>query len=161
MPGPVFEPSKWNDNKYIRKSHNCYAYALDRIDMKMAKKCEKILKSGKTWKCPRLQPGNEPNNKSIKSCKIMENRMMKNGNNIYKIKDNKIPKGFYKIALTCKDDKTDYHFYRQDQNGLWSHKNSWRKATNKDAKGRLIKDPKKCDRGKFTIFCDYYMVKKT
>jgi len=65
------------------------------------------------------------------------------------------------LVLTCKDDKTDYHFYRQDQNGLWSHKNSWRKATNKDAKGRLIKDPKKCDRGKFTIFCGYYMVKKT
>ena len=44
MSGPVFEPSKWNDNKYIRKSHNCYAYALDRIDMKMAKKCKKFLK---------------------------------------------------------------------------------------------------------------------
>lgn len=42
MSGPVFEPSKWNNNKYIRKSHNYYAYALDRIDMKMAKKCEKI-----------------------------------------------------------------------------------------------------------------------
>ena len=32
-----------NDNKYIRKSHNCYAYALDRIDMKMAKKCVMIM----------------------------------------------------------------------------------------------------------------------
>ena len=74
----------------------------------------------------------------------------------------KCPKGFYKAfyALSL-DGDTDYHFYRQDQNGLWSHKNSWRKATNKDAKGRLIKDPKKCDRGKFTIFCDYYMVKIT
>jgi hypothetical protein len=157
---PDYEPWKWNNNKYIRKSHNCYAYALDKIDMKMVEKCKKILQEGKTWKCPRIQPGNQPNNKSIKPCKIMKKRVLMN-KNIKELKKYIVcPKGYYLIALTSKYDKTDYHFYRQDSNGLWSHKNSWRKATNKDAKGRLIRDPKKCDRRNFTIFCGYFIVKK-
>lgn len=155
---PIYEPEKWNNNKYIRKSHNCYAYALDKIDLRMAKKCKNILKSGKTWKCPRIQPAGYPDNKSIKTCKTMEKRLMSDS---IKKAGLVVPKGYYKIALTCKYDKTDYHFYRQDDNGLWSHKNSWRKATNKDARGRLIKDPRTCDRGAFTIFCGYYIVKIT
>jgi hypothetical protein len=124
----------------------------------MAKKCKNILKSGKTWKCPRIQPAGYPDNKSIKTCKTMEKRLMSDS---IKKAGLVVPKGYYKIALTCKYDKTDYHFYRQDDNGLWSHKNSWRKATNKDARGRLIKDPRTCDRGAFTIFCGYYIVKIT
>ena len=39
---PVYEPNKWNSNKYIKKSHNCYAYALNLIDKKRATKCKKM-----------------------------------------------------------------------------------------------------------------------
>jgi len=38
---PKFEPQKWNKNKYIKHSHNCYTYALNTIIKKNAKTCKK------------------------------------------------------------------------------------------------------------------------
>ena len=26
---PDYEPEKWNENPYVKNSHNCYAYFLD------------------------------------------------------------------------------------------------------------------------------------
>jgi hypothetical protein len=72
--------------------------------------------------------------------------------------ENKCPNGFYKIALVFKDDKINYHFYREDKNKLWSHKDGWEKATNKDNDNKLIEDPKYCNRGDYTIFNNYYIV---
>ncbi len=76
------------------------------------------------------------------------------------------PRGYYKGALVV-NSGTDYHFYRQNRNSRWSHKDGWGYATNKDAKGRLIKDPMWADRdyrkgkkkGKnYDRFCGYYCV---
>jgi hypothetical protein len=50
------------------------------------------------------------------------------------------PKGMRKIA-TVVDPKEDYHFYRQDQSGKWSHKPGGQPVTDKDASGRPIFDP--------------------
>ena len=44
---PVFEPERWNKNKYIRKSHNCYSYALNIIDRKLTRRCKHIIKEKK------------------------------------------------------------------------------------------------------------------
>jgi hypothetical protein len=52
----------------------------------------------------------------------------------------KCPVGTSKIALVI-DDKRDYHFYRQDRGGMWSHKPGSGKVTNKDAAGNRIYDP--------------------
>ena len=73
-------------------------------------------------------------------------------------KNEKLPENYYRIALYSKDNASDYHYYRQDANGLWSHKNGWRKATNKDNKGRIIRDPDTADRGKYINHCGFFMV---
>ena len=70
----------------------------------------------------------------------------------------KCPNGYYKIALAIKANQKDYHYYRQDSNQLWSHKNGANKATNKDHSGQIITNPKTADRGKYTKFCGYYIV---
>ena len=38
---PKFEPKKWNNNKYIKHSHNCYSYALNVINKKNANRCKR------------------------------------------------------------------------------------------------------------------------
>jgi hypothetical protein len=52
----------------------------------------------------------------------------------------------------------DYHFYRVDDNGMWSHKPGARLPTNLDASGNLISDPRTADRGPYTTFCGCYCV---
>ena len=39
-------------------------------------------------------------------------------------------------------EKTDYHWYRLDGNGRWSHKPGRTKVTNKDVKDVFITDPR-------------------
>ncbi len=163
---PKYEPEKWNNNLYIKKSHNCYAYALNLINPNYAKICKKYIIKTKNIDCPAVRPQPGIYSGFIDefkphpfSCSKIERRMKKDNPLIKKIRPNQMcPIGFYKIALVTSSDGTDYHYYRQDNTGYWSHKDGWKKATNKDAKGRLIKDPKYAERGHLDIFCGYYMV---
>jgi hypothetical protein len=49
----------------------------------------------------------------------------------------------------------DYHWYRQDKVGCWSHKPGQTPARNTDNSGHAIADPRTCNRGNYTIFCTY------
>jgi hypothetical protein len=49
----------------------------------------------------------------------------------------------------------DYHWYRQDKVGCWSHKPGSTPARNTDDSGHAITDPKTCNRGPYTDFCTY------
>lgn len=40
----IYEPQKWNDDIFIRKSHNCYSYALNIIEKKRINECKQQLK---------------------------------------------------------------------------------------------------------------------
>ena len=50
----------------------------------------------------------------------------------------------------------DFHWYRQDDNGCWSHKPGQTQVTNLDNSGNLIADPANCDLGNYGFCC--YMV---
>lgn len=39
---PTYNPDKWNNDEYIRKTHNCYAYALNEIYKEYAIVCKNI-----------------------------------------------------------------------------------------------------------------------
>lgn len=52
----------------------------------------------------------------------------------------------------------DYHWYRLDANGTWSHKPGQTAATNRDNSGNVITDPRTANRGNYTIFCGFYML---
>ena len=163
---PKYEPNKWNHNEYIRRSHNCYTYALNLIQPKNANLCHEYIKTTNNYDCPSVRP--QPGILSgyideFKphpfSCSKIERRMKKDNPLIKKLRKNqKCPNGYYKIALVTTSKANDYHFYRQDNTGRWSHKDGFKHATNKDAKGRIIKDPELADRGHLDIFCGYYAV---
>jgi hypothetical protein len=50
----------------------------------------------------------------------------------------------------------DYHWYRRDNNNLWSHKPGQTPARNIDNSGRLIADPRNCDRRPYITFCGFF-----
>ena len=52
--------------------------------------------------------------------------------------------GNYKVALVLSS--SDYHWYRQNPDGTWSHKRGTTAVTNLDDSGNIIYDPRTCDR---------------
>lgn len=82
--------------------------------------------------------------------------------------EKKCPANTSKIALVV-DESEDYHFFRQDSNGYWSHKPGGRRVTNLDASGHRIWNPQLADYNytngegylNYDIFCSYMCVPRT
>ncbi len=55
----------------------------------------------------------------------------------------------------------DYHFYRRDGDGTWSHKAGRCLPSNIDGSGHLIASPEECDRGPYHAFVGYFVVPNT
>ena len=135
---PKFDPAKWNDNPKIKDTHNCYSYALNSLVAARLNKPQ----PGYFSKYPHISNGNY-------TCDPFVKRLRKDIPSLYDTSfRGKCKPGFYKIfmAVTKDSPDTDYHFYRQDNNGYWSHKPGRTDITNKDAKGNLIINPNLADR---------------
>ena len=146
---PEYEPDKWNDDN-IRPNNNCYSYALDKM----------MDKDG-------LQPGysqgkrvsrySENYNSEILELALADGRI-KRPTLLNKLGFGK--KGYYKVYLvfgTYIDHfghlTHDYHWYRQDKKGQWSHKPGYTgKVKNVDASGSIIMNPVKANHHYQTIF---------
>lgn len=151
---PTYDPDSWNMKQNIKNNHNCYSYAFNDINLK---------RQGKA------QPGYFAHFPSIQNkeynCKAIYKRIKRDNPAITKTTFNKkCPKGTYKafVALDPEGD-TDYHFYRQDKNGYWSHKPGRSNVVNVDASKKLIKNPVKANRNygtyNYKIPCDFFCVK--
>ena len=147
---PRFTKKKWS-NKYVVNSHNCYSYMLNKINKKYVKLCKKYKKKTRKNKCGFLkaQPGLYSGMKDVRktkfySCKNLDKRILADNKYMYKTKKD-CPKNYYKGMLFIHP-KTTYHFYRQDKDGLWSHKDGLNNVTRRDASRKLIKNPKKANR---------------
>ena len=57
-------------------------------------------------------------------------------------------KGYYSVYLVV-DNCIDYHWYRQDKGGYWSHKPGRTPVKKLDASGKMIKNPAKADVGNY------------
>lgn len=74
-----------------------------------------------------------------------------------------VPEGGYLVALVLESETDgDYHWYRQDEDGYWSHKPGQTEVTNLDASGNLITNPETADRDyggiNYQVFSGYYVV---
>jgi hypothetical protein len=162
---PDYEPEIWNDDNDIQYSHNCYSYFLNDINQNL--KC--LCKNGKC-KYINPQPGHYSRNIEVNldntTCDIIENRLLDDNINIHVADfDQKCAPNYYKGALTV-DPNYQYHFYRQDSNGFWSHKDGGLPVTNLDASNKIISDPKLADKNypdkkkpvNYSDFCNYYCI---
>lgn len=138
---PEYKPIKYNKTRRIRHSHNCFAYAFDHIDIPPLDKCNEKI-------CPISfhQPGTKSgfpkwNKVRGKRCPDLISRLRADVPGIVSSTfTERCPDKHSKIALVVAPE-SDYHFYRQDSNGYWSHKPGSMPATNLDASGHPIYDP--------------------
>lgn len=123
-----YSPKNWESSTcYV----NCYAYA--------------VLKACAVTPNRKLQPG-EVTNKTFTA--LTESSIVKavqsdkkGSSNFYKTTANtKPPKGFRKVALVIAPN-VDYHWYEQNSDGYWSHKQGLSPISNVDANGKKISNP--------------------
>lgn len=151
---PEYEPEKWSI-PVVEGSHNCYAYFLNDQIPKVKKKCKELCKdnencSSDNYDCGSLKP--QPSHYSFlrgirktKNRKYTCDKMIKSvldDNKVIKVTPFEKPckKGYYKGYLTVDPNQT-YHFYRQDNNVRWSHKQGTLPVENVDASGKSIYAP--------------------
>ena len=135
---PTYNPSAWNSDPDQQKRHNCYAYVLDDLVLDRENK---------------PQPGSYSSNirdttnmKKYSSCPVMLDRIETDNPSIYKAEED-LPcmAGFYKGYLTLAPGE-DYHFYRQDSNGYFSHKRGKLAVEDTDAAQNKIENPRLANR---------------
>ena len=193
---PLYEPPKWGD-PLIRGSHNCYTYFLDDKIDDVKNKCLNLCKDKghNNAKCKsnnnavngcsdlKPQPGNYADEHGIKqfkrnryyTCKHMKKKILIDSynpktkrSNIFETPFNKAcPKNYYKGGLTIQKGKT-YHFYRQDKNARYSHKQGTLAVENIDASGKAIYAPHLADKNynksnkkngiSYDEWCGYYCI---
>lgn len=160
---PVYNPLTYNTTKRIRRSHNCFAYAFNHMDIPPESDCNE---SG--CNMPFHQPGRKsgfPTWDSVKGqrCPDILARIMADVPGVTRSTfTQKCPKGSSKIAYVTAPYR-DYHFYRKDKGRLWSHKPGASHVTQVDALGHLIYDPKLAARDysktdgllNYSNFCGY------
>lgn len=71
----------------------------------------------------------------------------------------------WKVALAVEPpdidhDNPDYHWFRLNKDGSWSHKLGPYEIKTQDFSRDIIKDPRTCDRGRYEIFMGFYMIKR-
>lgn len=148
----AYQPSVWNGT--LKSQTNCYSYAINNQDNRSGTKG--------------LQPGSL-SGQTVPSALYTSLAMpdiIKNdasGRFTFKSVDynTKCSAGTYKIALVL-DELKDYHFYRQNPDGTWSHKRGLTEVTNLDASGKVIYDPRTANRNygnvNYSKFVDFYEV---
>ncbi len=151
---PEYNPNIYNNTRKIRESHNCFAYAFNHMDIPSDNKC-----NDDSCSIPFHQPGRAsgyPKWSKVKGkrCPDILSRLKGDVKGLQMINfTEKCPKNTSKIALVADEDQ-DYHFYRQDSNGMWSHKPGATRVTKLDADGRPIYDPSLASR-KYKSGLDY------
>lgn len=141
-PPILFDPKKWNDGGMIQGCNNCYNYACDIRTDNFAQPGKGASPPVYPWpcQCSKVKPAAEAD--GLVPCK------------------EKCPGCSHKVALVM-DPGFDFHWYRQDSDGTWSHKPGCSAARNTDESDHPISNPETCDRGGYTDFCGYFCVDKT
>lgn len=158
----------YNNNIFVKESHNCYTYFLNMKSQKAVDLCKQDY--GEHNFCRRAQPGYysgyEPLQKTDYNCPTIMKRTLEDNPEIYQVDDinAKCKPGYYKGALVVAPGR-DYHYYRQDDDGagFWSHKPGYKPSTTRDSDGNLIVDPQLASRNyggtlNYSEFCGYLCV---
>jgi len=125
-----YDPDMWNNDSNIRNNHNCYTYAMS-----------KIVKGLRSKAQPGYASGYNHIGDDEYDCNAFYKRMKKDNSGSYatKFDDSCIP-GFYKVFLAL-DPGNDYHWWRMDSDGYWSHKPGSTNVVNVDSSGKRITNP--------------------
>ena len=164
---PIFNPNAWSKNKFLKESHNCFAYAIDTVDPKLILDCKKTPECDVGFPQPGYNSGHKKfADQKEKGCADMVSRLWGDNPRVKTTEFSiQCPNRTSKIALIV-DPKRDYHFLRQDPDGYWSHKPGALQVKREDSTGRPIIRPDramfiykdKTDPIIYTHFCGYFCV---
>ena len=151
---PKYSPEIYNDPEHVLVN-NCYAYAFQDLAKNNTRK---------TTPQPGYKAGLEPlaGTKEDFTCKNIQDRLQMDYKNSLKYQPESdkslCPCNYRKAALVLADStmNMDYHFYRQDSDGKWSHKPGQTNVANVDASGKPIDDPATANRDNRNIETDGY-----
>ena len=136
---PPYEPAVWND-PVTQPHNNCYNYANDRITNTFA------------------QPGRYHNAQYTQlTCASVQPAAVADGLQAAANFTTPINDGWY-VALVIWPN-VDFHWYRQDKGGCWSHKPGGTAARNYDNSNHIITNPQTADRGGYTQFCSFMITR--
>jgi len=136
--------SSYNDNLFVRESHNCYTYFLNLKNKDAVELCKKDF--NKNNYCRRAQPGYLSGHPNLTTddykCPTIMNRTLNDNPNIYKINSitDKCHPEYYKGALVVAPGR-DYHYYRYNDDNQWSHKPGYKPSTIYDSNNNRILNP--------------------
>jgi hypothetical protein len=134
---PAYNPGLWNIPS-VQPYNNCYNYANDRITNTFAQPGRATGHQYTALTCPSVSAG--ATSDGLHSVPNFSAPLPKKG-------------GWY-VALVIWPN-ADFHWYRQDSVGCWSHKPGGTPVRNVDNSGHTITDPQTCNRGNYTAFCTY------
>lgn len=172
-----YEPESWNNTfvsdslgytGYIYRRTNCYSYAVN----------AQINPTTNTFTI--MQPGQATGEKIETDDYLNTDKVVsaiKSDANVLGFEFNEIkadepcPDGTYKVAFVIDNQYSngdsftyDYHWYRQNSDGSWSHKPGTTPVRNVDSDNKLIMDPRICDRNSgnglnYNLFVGFYVVR--
>lgn len=137
---PSYDPGYWNNDPARLRNNNCYNYANNRATNTFAQPGRASGSMAGAMTCSQVQPAAQRDGLTAVST-FAQSRP-----------------GVWYVALVVWPLR-DYHWYRQDNNGCWSHKPGQTQARNTDNGGNRISDPRTCNRGPYTEFCSYMLTR--
>lgn len=143
-----FDAQYWIDLPNTEKL-NCYDYAFGNANPAQQEYSQPIARTSDTH---------------VYTCESVEAGMLKQHPEVYVAEfEQPCKAGERKIGLFVDDvHPSDYHFWRQDDDGYWSHKPGYQNPRREDARGKLIKAPHESSREfehfNYTHQCNYYCI---
>jgi hypothetical protein len=143
---PPYEPADWNDANGVQYNNNCYNYGCD------------------TQTGTYAQPGRGSGHMygSIDCTQVGQGAVSDGLVGVNCDEGCGCRECCHLAALVVApgEEFSDFHWYRCDRDGRWSHKPGGGPATNLDNSGNIITDPRIADRGPYSVFCGCYCVCK-
>lgn len=142
---PTYQPSFWNTGGTVQAMNNCYNYANNKRTDTFA---QPGRASGSAVSTPSCQ--------AVRDAAIKDKVLSANAAGDCPCGSSSCED---KIALVLRPGSAwswDYHWYRRDDSGMWSHKPGSTRATNLDNSHNPISSPETANRGAYTEFCGYH-----
>lgn len=133
-----YNPGFWNNDSTTRLNNNCYNYASNKRTNTFAQPGRGCGAMYRALTC------SEVTRASL--CDGLHRRYDC-------FPDSEKPR--YLVALVIWPNR-DFHWYRLNSEGFWSHKPGSTAARNVDNSNRVITNPETCNRGPYTQFCGYF-----
>jgi len=126
-----YDPINW---KKVENKQNCYAYAFNQHR-------DNKLNYPQMGEFGVIDFAKHYNEDRDFSCSPYEYRILSDNPHIYKVRHTEpCKKGYYKSYFVVAPDK-DFHWYRQDKDGSYSHKPGQLNIRNTDYSNKKIKNP--------------------